>query len=80
MNIGDMVETPNGIGKVIDILSNGGVHVEFSLTDHDWFDIDEIVAVEDDCEVCNGTGQDDPPPGSYHGICPKCNGTGKNEE
>jgi len=29
------------------------------------------------CPACGGTGQDDPPPGKYHGKCPKCGGTGK---
>ena len=29
------------------------------------------------CSACGGTGQDDPPPGKYHGLCPKCGGTGK---
>jgi DnaJ-class molecular chaperone len=29
------------------------------------------------CPECGGTGQDNPPPGKYHGICKKCNGTGK---
>ena len=29
------------------------------------------------CSACGGTGQDDPPPGKYHGLCPKCGGSGK---
>lgn len=29
------------------------------------------------CPACGGTGQDDPPPGKYHGLCPKCGGSGK---
>jgi hypothetical protein len=28
------------------------------------------------CPECLGTGQDDPPPGKYHGLCTKCNGKG----
>lgn len=32
------------------------------------------------CSTCGGTGQDDPPPGKYHGICTVCNGTGKKIE
>jgi len=31
---------------------------------------------EDDCTVCGGTGQDDPAPGKYHGVCKHCNGSG----
>ena len=29
------------------------------------------------CSACGGTGQDDPPPGKYHGLCLKCGGSGK---
>uniref|UniRef100_A0A6M3LVY7 Uncharacterized protein n=1 Tax=viral metagenome TaxID=1070528 RepID=A0A6M3LVY7_9ZZZZ len=29
------------------------------------------------CPVCGGTGQDDPPPGKYHGLCSICGDTGK---
>jgi hypothetical protein len=29
------------------------------------------------CSICGGTGQDDPVPGKYHGLCKRCNGTGK---
>ncbi len=29
------------------------------------------------CKMCGGTGQDDPPPGKYHGLCPRCGGNGK---
>ena len=32
------------------------------------------------CPVCLGTGQDDPPPGKYHGICAVCNGTGSKKD
>ena len=32
------------------------------------------------CSVCGGTGQDDPPPGKYHGLCGSCKGTGKIKE
>jgi hypothetical protein len=28
------------------------------------------------CTVCGGTGQDDPAPGKYHGLCEHCGGTG----
>ena len=33
----------------------------------------------EECKACHGTGQDDPPPGKYHGICSECNGTGRIE-
>ena len=26
------------------------------------------------CKTCGGTGQNDPLPGEYHGLCPDCNG------
>jgi len=29
------------------------------------------------CPDCGGTGQDDPPPGKYHGLCSTCGGSGK---
>lgn len=29
-----------------------------------------------ECPACHGTGQDDPPPGYYHGKCPACGGSG----
>ena len=29
------------------------------------------------CPDCRGSGQDDPPPGKYHGLCQTCNGTGQ---
>lgn len=29
------------------------------------------------CSACGGTGQDDPPPDKYHGLCPACGGSGK---
>ena len=32
------------------------------------------------CTICGGTGQDDPPPGKYHGICPVCKGKKPNTE
>jgi len=32
-----------------------------------------------ECPKCLGTGQDDPPPGQHHGLCPKCDGDGKLE-
>ena len=34
-------------------------------------------SVQVPCSDCGGTGQDDPPPGKYHGLCPKCGGSGK---
>jgi hypothetical protein len=33
--------------------------------------------VEVSCPDCRGTGQDNPPPGEYHGLCPCCKGKGK---
>lgn len=38
---------------------------------------DGIPSTQAPCSGCGGTGQDDPPPGKYHGICQECNGTGK---
>jgi DnaJ-class molecular chaperone len=29
------------------------------------------------CRICGGTGQDDPPPGKYHGLCIHCGGSGQ---
>lgn len=29
-----------------------------------------------ECPECLGTGQDGPPPGQHHGLCPKCDGDG----
>lgn len=38
---------------------------------------DGIPSAQVPCSVCGGTGQSDPPPGKYHGLCLACNGTGK---
>lgn len=43
----EYVETPLGIGEVIDRLSHGWVHVRFSLHNHDWFEEDEVIPVEE---------------------------------
>ena len=32
-----------------------------------------------ECPACHGTGQDNPPPGYYHGKCPTCGGRGRYE-
>jgi len=31
------------------------------------------------CLECGGTGQNDSPPGKYHGLCHTCSGTGKRD-
>jgi hypothetical protein len=37
----------------------------------------EALSKPECCLSCRGTGQDEPEPGKYHGICRQCNGTGK---